>query len=316
MSQQIIFTGVGPAFNSNADPLRVAFTKANDNFTELYAGIAGYVTSGTLDGYFADPSTNAGFVAAAWITDLGLGTMSLQNANAVAITGGTISGVAISSITDLAVADGGTGASTAAAARTNLGLVINTDVAGIAGNNTFTGINTFTSTMTLQNLLTDANFLIRGAVGSNADLSLWNNNGGVSADRWVIRNDQADDHLKFYGTGGLNLALDLSRTGDAILLKDFTIGGILNVPKTITPAGTTGAQIINKIAGSVNFGIGATSLIVTNSTVTANSIIQCTVGSNDATLFSVNAVAGAGTFTMNGNAAATAETRVDFLVIN
>lgn len=49
-------------------------------------------------------------------TSLGLGTMATQNANAVAITGGNISG-----ITDLAVADGGTGSSTAAGARTNLG---------------------------------------------------------------------------------------------------------------------------------------------------------------------------------------------------
>ena len=46
-----------------------------------------------------------------------LGTMSVQNANAVAITGGTISG-----ITDLAVADGGTGASAPDVARVNLGL--------------------------------------------------------------------------------------------------------------------------------------------------------------------------------------------------
>ena len=50
-------------------------------------------------------------------TNLGLGTIATQAANNVAITGGSIAG-----ITDLAIADGGTGASTAANARTNLGL--------------------------------------------------------------------------------------------------------------------------------------------------------------------------------------------------
>ena len=48
-------------------------------------------------------------------TNLGLGTVATQNANAVNITGGTIV-----SIVDLAVADGGTGASTASGALANL----------------------------------------------------------------------------------------------------------------------------------------------------------------------------------------------------
>lgn len=56
-------------------------------------------------------------------SSLGLGTIATQAADSIAITGGAISG-----ITDLAVADGGTGASTASDARTNLGLVIGTDV--------------------------------------------------------------------------------------------------------------------------------------------------------------------------------------------
>ena len=63
----------------------------------------------TITGYIKGSGTTP-FTGSATIpsTDItGLGTMSTQNANAVAITGGSITG-----ITDLAVADGGTGAST------------------------------------------------------------------------------------------------------------------------------------------------------------------------------------------------------------
>lgn len=64
-------------------------------------------------------------------TNLGLGSIATQNSGAVAITGGTITG-----ITDLAVADGGTGSSTAAGARSNLG-------AAASGNNSdITDLNT------------------------------------------------------------------------------------------------------------------------------------------------------------------------------
>jgi hypothetical protein len=88
------------------------------------------------------------------------------------------------------------------------------------------------------------------------------------------------------------------------------------VDQTITAAGTTGAQTINKAAGTVNFAAGASSLVVTNSLVTTNSTIYCFVRTNDTTALLKNVVPAAGSFTINLNAAATAETSVGFLVIN
>jgi len=86
--------------------------------------------------------------------------------------------------------------------------------------------------------------------------------------------------------------------------------------KTITTAGTTGDQTINKISGTVNFAASTTSLTVTNSLVTTNSIVICTVRTNDATAIIKNVVPGSGSFVITLNAAATAETSVGFMVIN
>lgn len=105
-------------------------------------------------------------------------------------------------------------------------------------------------------------------------------------------------------------------TNGALVLNNITIGGAVTMGKTVTAAGSTGAKTINTATGTVNFAAAATSLVVTNNQVSTTSITQCTVGTNDTTMKSVQCVAAAGSFTIFANAAATAETRVNFTVTN
>jgi hypothetical protein len=96
----------------------------------------------------------------------------------------------------------------------------------------------------------------------------------------------------------------------------LTVGTNLALPKTIVTTGTTGAQTINKTSGRVNFASAATSLVVTNSLVTANSIIQVTKATNDSTARLGAAVAGSGSFTIYMDVAPSAECAVNFTVTN
>jgi|11BtaG_2_1085332.scaffolds.fasta_scaffold26358_1 hypothetical protein len=116
----------------------------------------------------------------------------------------------------------------------------------------------------------------------------------------------------------LEKGLDVVVTQVQKLVEMIHTGGLdsLAIDKTITAAATTGAQTINKAAGSVNFAAAASSLVVTNSLVNTKSVIIATVATNDATTKAVQAVAANGSFTLYPDTAPTAETRINFIVIN
>lgn len=113
---------------------------------------------------------------------------------------------------------------------------------------------------------------------------------------------------------GIHIDATLTAAADyrALDIEDGTI--YLN--NTVTAGGVTGNQTINKASGTVNFAAGATSLTVTNSWVTASSIVLAVVRTNDATAYIKNVVCSAGSFVITLGAAATAETSVGFVVFN
>ena len=107
-------------------------------------------------------------------------------------------------------------------------------------------------------------------------------------------------------------------SGYALTMQDtlnFADTAAINVGKTIIPPGTTGNQTINKLAGRVNIAIGGTSVVVTNSFVTVNSIVLAVANDNDTTAYVKGVVVAAGSFTIR-TPAVTAETAFNFFVIN
>lgn len=152
------------------------YTKSTDFASKdsLAAGNSGKVVKGTeIDTEFNNIATaiatKADTAGPTFTGTLTAATISVSTLSATTISGGTITG-----ITDLAVADGGTGASTAANARANLGTVADTASNGIAA-------RTSANTLTARTITAGTGISVSNGDGVSGDPTVAIASGGVSA---------------------------------------------------------------------------------------------------------------------------------------
>jgi len=101
---------------------------------------------------------------------------------------------------------------------------------------------------------------------------------------------------------------------NAAAYRDLKLRKLL-VDATMTAIGTTGAQTINKAAGTVNIASGASSVVVTNSLVTTSSIVLACVY-NGSSYAVQRVVPASGSFTIYMTGMLAAEHGVQWMVIN
>lgn len=127
--------------------------------------------------------------------------------------------------------------------------------------------------------------------GSDVDLS---GISGTVTNKFLMNNTEAD--YIFKTDGKLEVGLDI----------DFDA--------TITA--TVGNVTINKSAGRVIMAAASNTVVVTNSLVTANSVVLVTLGGLDASAFILLTVPTSGSFTISASANATANLPINFIVVN
>ncbi|CAB5206963.1 hypothetical protein UFOVP183_1, partial [uncultured Caudovirales phage] len=199
----------------------------------------------------------------------GLGTMSTQNANNVSITGGSVTG-----ITDLAIADGGTGQSTAAAAITAL---TGTQVAGRYLRSD--GTNAALSAIQAADVPTLNQNTTGTAAGLSATLAIASGGTGQTTANTAfnaLAPSQTGNSGKYLTTDGSNTSWATNPLGTVTSVG--VSGGTTGLTTSGGPVTTSGTITLAGTLATTNGGTGLTSFTA-NGVVYASSTSALATGS-------------------------------------
>ncbi len=208
---------------------------------------------------------------------LGLGSIATQEADNVAITGGSIT-----SITDIAIADGGTGASDITTARENLGLEIGVDVQGYDADLTDLSDGTLTASKVqyLENVTSDVQAQLdskgTGNVSTLADLGVTSDATEVNYTDGVTSNIQVQLDSKMDNNAELTTISGLAHSDGNIIVSDgsgWTVesGAVARTSLGLGSIATQAADNVSITGGSVS---GITDLAIADGGTNASDVSE------------------------------------------
>jgi hypothetical protein len=269
-------TGTSPVVSSGGTTPAISLATAYGDTLNPYA-------SKTANYVLAAPNGSAGVptfraLVAADVT--GLGTMATQNANAVAITGGTINGTTIGATTAT------TGAFTTVTASTSLitPTVQATNSAGLA----------------LKNSAGTTQISMGAGGGDNASINVSTNINGANAQIDISPTGTGHVHIKPTGTGAVEIAPTNAGTMNNMVIGGTTPLAITGTTITATTFSGSGASLTSiPNSALVNSTISGVALGNSLFNLTAGTGVSFSTGTtyNGSTAITINATGTGGTVT-------------------
>ncbi len=184
--------------------------------------------------------------------------------------------------------------------------VLISSTGAIGSSNNFDILNA--NTINLNNNL---NFNTGAILNSNYGTTLFSDVSFNVGNFFTVDASNGISSFNFYDSTGATMIPTIEIEGPTGSLK-----GIKVLSTDFTDSGIPGNTTINTIRGRASILAGGSSITITNNKCLSTSSVFVTVSSNDTTAILKNVTTTTGSFTVRLNTSCTANTNIDFFIVN